>query len=208
MNSASKLLGLLLAILFLGAHAEAATVAGTVKGPDGTPFRGAFVQAQNTATRVLVSVLTDPDGYYRIDNLTEGNYKVQVRAVGYRADAKSGVQLAANQNASCDFALQSGMVRWSDLSQYQGEVLFPEAKGKDLLVGRCFACHGFQSRMAAARRDEDGWKDRVAYMADSMHFFLGGRRLVPEFLVRRGIRAAEISRGPAEIQGHRALLWR
>ena len=84
------------------------------------------------------------------------------------------MNLTAEQNASYDFALQQGMVRWSDLSQYQGEVLFPEAKGKDLLVGRCFACHGFQSRMASARRDEEGWRDRVAYMKESMHFFLGG----------------------------------
>src|ERR1700685_3585404 len=28
--------------------------------------------------------------------------------------------------------------------------------------------------MASARRDEEGWRDRVAYMKDSMHFFLGG----------------------------------
>src|SRR4029077_1727317 len=174
MKLASKFVGLLTAFLFLATFARAATVNGSVKSPDGTPFRGAFVQAQNTSTRVLVSVLTDKDGRYRIENLPAGKYQVQVRAVGYRTDPRTEVSLAAEQNASYDFALAQGMVRWSDLSQYQGEVLFPEAKGKDLLVGKCFACHGFQSRMASARRDEDGWKDRVAYMVDSMHFFLGG----------------------------------
>ncbi len=33
----------------------AATVAGTVKGPDGAPFEGAFVQAVNSKTRISVS---------------------------------------------------------------------------------------------------------------------------------------------------------
>ncbi len=174
MKSASKPACLLIAFFLLAGFAQAATVTGSVKSPEGTPFRGAFVQAQNTSTRVLVSVLTDKDGRYQIENLPAGKYQVQVRAVGYRADSRTDVSLAAEQNASYDFALQKGMVRWSDLSQYQGEVLFPEAKGKDLLVARCFACHGFQSRMASARRDEDGWRDRVNYMAESMHFFLGG----------------------------------
>ena len=58
--------------------------------------------------------------------------------MGYRAESRTDVSLTAEQNASYDFALQKGMVRWSDLSQYQGEVLFPEAKGKDLLVGEMF----------------------------------------------------------------------
>src|SRR6266852_6647126 len=163
MKSASKFAGLLITFLFLAPFAQAATVTGSVKSPDGTAFRGAFVQAQNTGTRVLVSVLTDKDGRYRIENLPAGKYQVQVKAVGYRTDPRTDVSLAAEQNASYDFALQQGMVRWSDLSQYQGEVLFPEAKGKALLVGRCFACHAIQSRMASARPDADARRDRDDY---------------------------------------------
>jgi hypothetical protein len=151
MNFASKFSGVTVAFLFLALAAQSATVTGSVKGPGGVPFRGGFVQAQNTSTRVLVSVLTGKDGRYRIENLSAGKYQLQVKAVGYRSDPRSDVGLTAEQNASYDFALQQGMVRWSDLSQYQGEVLFPDSKGKELLVGRCFACHGFQSRMASAR---------------------------------------------------------
>ena len=29
-------------------------------------------------------------------------------------------------------------------------------------------CHGFESRMAAVQRDEDGWRDRVNYMRNTM----------------------------------------
>jgi len=162
MKSSFKFVGVLATFLLSAALAHAASVNGSVKSPDGTAFRGAFVQAQNPNTHVLVSVLTDKDGRYRIENLPAGKYQIQVKAAGYRAEARADVSLTAEQNASFDFALQPGMVRWSDLSQYQGEVLFPEAKGKDVLTGRCFACHGFQSRMASARRDEDGWRDRLA----------------------------------------------
>ena len=69
-------------------------------------------------------------------------------------------------------------MKWADLSAYQGTELFPDVlgnqvlKGKDVLVGRCFACHGFQSRMASVTRDENGWRDRVNYMRGTMHFFL------------------------------------
>src|SRR6266852_4163708 len=150
MKSSFTCVSVLTLVLSLASLARAATVTGTVKGPDGASFRGAFVQARNSSTKVLVSVLTDKEGRYRIENLPAGNYQLQVKAAGYRSDPRGDVNLAADQNANYEFALQQGAVRWSDLSQYQGEVLFPEAKGKDLLVGRCFACHGFQSRMASA----------------------------------------------------------
>jgi virginiamycin B lyase len=153
-----------------------ATVAGTVKGPEGAPFKGAFVQAQNTKNRMLFSVLSDKDGRYRIENLPAGSYNVQVRAPGYKTDPHSGVSLTADQNASFEFGLQKGMVRWSDLSMYQGKTLFPEGKGKDVLTQRCWACHGFETRMASVVRDEGGWKDRVAYMRESMGFFLNNPR--------------------------------
>ncbi|HXJ00315.1 MAG TPA: carboxypeptidase regulatory-like domain-containing protein [Micropepsaceae bacterium] len=178
MRTASRCLGILTLALVPNVAAYGATVTGTVKGPEGAPFRGAFVQAENAATKIMVSVLSDGLGNYRIENLPAGQYQLQVRAVGYRADPHAGVALAADQNASYAFALRKDMVRWNDLSQYQGATLFPAAqgnqvlKGKDILVGRCFACHGFQTRMASFKRDEDGWRDRVNYMRGAMHFFL------------------------------------
>ncbi len=66
-------------------------------------------------------------------------------------------------------------MRWNEISQYQAAQLWPAGKGKDLLFSHCNICHQFQSRMASVRRDLDGWKDRVAFMRDAMHFsiFLG-----------------------------------
>src|SRR5579871_3037973 len=80
------------------ACADAATITGTVTGPDGRPFRAAFVQARNLATKITVSVLSGNAGSYRIENLPAGDYRLQMRAVGFKAEPKTGITLAADQN--------------------------------------------------------------------------------------------------------------
>src|SRR5580704_6635139 len=175
MNLLGKIAALICLIVFLTSASYGATVTGTVNGVDGSPFQGAFVEAQNAKTKITVIVLSDNRGRYKIPDLPAGDYRVQIRAVGYRADARSGVALSADQNASFDFSLQKSPVRWNEISQYQSAQLWPAAKGKDLLFSHCNVCHQFQSRIASVRRDLDGWKDRVAFMRDAMHFsiFLG-----------------------------------
>jgi virginiamycin B lyase len=172
MRSQSKVLALIGLVVLLGSACYGATITGTVKGPDAAPLQGAFVEAQNAKTRITVNVLSDSQGRYRIDKLPAGEYRMVIRAVGFRADPRTGVNLTSDQNASFDFALQKGVVHWNDLSLYQAKQLWPAAKGKDLIFEDCSVCHGFQSRMAAVTRDEDGWKDRVAYMRDAMHYAL------------------------------------
>jgi virginiamycin B lyase len=180
MKYTSKGLSVLAVALFSAASAHGATIAGSVTAPDGAAFRGAFVQAQNNATKITISVLSDKTGHYRIDALPAGQYRLQVKANGYIAGAREGLTLAGDQNASIGLALRQGMIGWSDLSQYQGTKLFPDAqgnsvlRGKEILIARCFACHAFQTRMASVKRDEDGWRDRVNYMRGAMHFFLDG----------------------------------
>jgi virginiamycin B lyase len=157
--------------------ADAATITGTVTGPDGAPFRAAFVQARNAATKITVSVLSDTQGHYQVPDLAPGEYRLSIRAPGYKSDPKTGIKLAADQNVAQDFALQKGLVRWSDISYAQGQKLLPDAPGKELFFTHCTACHGFESRMAAVKRDADGWRDRVAYMREAMGFFIGRPQL-------------------------------
>src|SRR5207302_504815 len=98
-------LGILGFVVFASPFADAATISGTVTGPDGAPFRGAFVQARHAGLKMTVSVLSDSRGRFLAENLPAGDYRLQVRAVGFKADARTGVKLAADQNASYDFAL-------------------------------------------------------------------------------------------------------
>src|SRR6202158_6415656 len=93
-----KILTLISAMIFLAAFARGATITGTVKGPDGAPFKGAFVQAQNTKTKITVNVLSHKDGGYRVEDLPAGEYVLRIRAVGYQADPRTGVALTATQS--------------------------------------------------------------------------------------------------------------
>jgi virginiamycin B lyase len=175
MRSQLKFLVLAGLALFVGASTHGATVSGTVKGPDGSPVEGAFVQAQNTKTKMSFFVLSDRQGRYRVEKLPEGEYRVQIKATGFRADPKSGVTLTADQSVSFDFAVEAAPVRWNELSIYQAKKLWPEEKAKQTIFTECFICHGFQTRMASVRRDADGWQDRVQFMRDAMHFSLSWR---------------------------------
>ncbi len=153
----------------LGSISHAATITGTVKGVDGAPFQGAFVEAQNTKTRMTFIALSDGQGHYRVENVLPGEYRIQIRAVGFQADARTGVDLTADQNASIDLALKPGTVHWNDLNTDQYQQLWPAGRGKDLLIAKCNICHSFQTRMASVQRDRDGWRDRVQYMRTAMY---------------------------------------
>jgi hypothetical protein len=158
------------------AVAFGASITGNVKGPDGKPFMGAFVAAENTQNKITVTVLTDAKGDYHIKNLPAATYSMQVSSVGYKSDPRNGVALTAAQSTSVDFALQEGTVRWSDLNTYQGTQLLPHTDKHDLskqfrepFFGSCMrSCHSFQHRMASTTRNEQGWTNAVKYMRDTI----------------------------------------
>lgn len=171
----SRVIPLALALTgLLSSTALAASITGVVRGPDGKPFMGAFVVAENARNKMTVSVLTNAEGQYRIGDLPAATYSVQISATGFRADPRADVQLGADQKTSFDFALQKRPVRWSDLSTYQGRKLLPRTPEHNLghqdpFFTTCFqSCHSFQKRMTGVVRDEDGWRDRVKYMNDTM----------------------------------------
>src|SRR5260370_12363481 len=92
-----NILSLVSAFFALASFAYGATITGTVTGPDGAPFRAAFVQARNAKTKMTVMVLSDNSGRYRIENLPAGGYEGPTRTIGYRSDQRSGNLLAIKQ---------------------------------------------------------------------------------------------------------------
>ena len=210
MRSAKKALVLTGLVLSLAQFADSATISGTVKGPDGKPFKGAFVEAQNLDSRITVNVLSDAQGRYRAENLPEGQYQLKVRAVGYRYEPHTGIELSADQNATYEIALEKGTVHWGDISIYQGTQILPDGHGKDLLTTRCFSCHGFQSRMAAQIRDDVGWRDRVNYMRSTFGYLIGpfseqDRDDVTAYLTKYFGPDSTLPRSPAELPKYEAV---
>jgi len=112
-----------------------------------------------------------------VENLPAGDYRVGIRAVGYSAAAKSGLKLTVEQNLpSQDFALATGMVKWTDISILQDRAA-AERPRQERAGGRLHELHGFQSKMAAVTpRDLDGFRSRVEYMREAMRSSLADRR--------------------------------
>ena len=208
MNTLARILGLAMLVSSLSYGAPGGIISGTVKGPDGSPFRGAFVRAQNAKSKVTVSVLSDQQGKYQIQNLAAGKYQVRVTAIGYRSDPRTDVPVDGAQPTTLDFAIEKGVVRWSDVSIHQGETLLPDDPGKTVLFTRCMSCHGLQTKIAGTRRDEDGWRAAVALMRDRVGGVGDPRitdqdaaKIIPYLNKVFGV-DSEFSRSPADLPGY------
>ena len=138
-------LSMLLCVTVLAA--SAASIAGNVKGPDGKPFTAAFVTAENTKNKMTVTVLTDGQGRYHINNLPAATYSVQVTHIGYKADPRNGVNLAVDGKGAFDFALQTAPVKWSELNTYQGTQLLPKTDKHDLSRVRRPVLYGLHDQL-------------------------------------------------------------
>ena len=185
MNNAKQWLAALALSTCLTPFADAATITGTVTGPDGKPQMGVFVVAQDAKTQKTISVLSNEQGRFHIGGLAAATYNVQIKTIGFKSDAHRGVAVSGDQNLSYDFKLQKRPVEWSELSTYQGRKLLPKTDDhklthQDPFFVTCFqSCHSFQNRMAVGVRDYDGWYDRVKYMSDTV--MAGeGRRITPK----------------------------
>jgi uncharacterized protein involved in tellurium resistance len=53
---------------------SAATITGIVKGPDGAPFEGGFVEAQNSRTHMTFIALSNSQGRYSVERIPAGPY--------------------------------------------------------------------------------------------------------------------------------------
>ena len=160
------LLSLLPALI--GQAAWAGTIVGRVTGPDGAPFRAAFVRIQNVTTKITVMVLSDSRGRYWADNLDPGTYQVWATSIGYKSNPARRKDVAVEETSRLvlDFAMQQTPVEWSQLTKYQAGMLLPPAhgNGKDVLIQQCFNCHAFGKIGAVGRHDLNGWKDEIDVM--------------------------------------------
>jgi virginiamycin B lyase len=149
----------------LGYAAPGGNISGIVKSQDGSPFRAAFVRAQNTKTKMLMMVLSDNQGRYSTENLPAGTYEVWATATGYKSDPARLPDIAVQEGkmTSASFTMKKASVPWSQLTKYQAGVLLPEAKGKEVVLQQCFNCHAM-SKIGVMGRDRDGWMEAIDHM--------------------------------------------
>jgi hypothetical protein len=154
----------LLAVSFVYG-AAGSTISGAVTGPDGAPFRAAFIRAQNVKTKMTMMVLSDNEGKYSTDKLPAGTYEVWATTTGYRSDPakRASVTLQEDRAATVDLTMQKTSLLWSQLTKYQGGILLPDGKGKDVVLQECFNCHAM-SKIGVEGRDRDAWLEAIEHM--------------------------------------------
>src|SRR5579863_3492730 len=104
--------GFLFAATLSLSYASAQTVTGSITGqvtdPSGAIVVGAKVVAENVATAVKTSAVTNGAGVYAIRFLPIGSYNVSVEATGFAPDTIGPFALEIDQTAKIDAALKIG----------------------------------------------------------------------------------------------------
>ena len=99
--------------VFLFGHlawAQSGAAAGLITDPSGAVVPNATVMAVNEGTGLERSTLTNTVGFYSIQFLPAGNYRLQVQASGFRSTSRAGISLTVAQTARVDFALELGQM--------------------------------------------------------------------------------------------------
>jgi len=90
------------------AQSNAADLQGVVRDPKGAVVAGAAVTARNPATNSTRDATTNDDGFYKITNLSPGDYEVTVKAQNYKTALLPSVKLTVGQTANQDIPLEVG----------------------------------------------------------------------------------------------------
>lgn len=98
----------LIACIFIGhlAAAQGGFLAGVVREPSGAIVPGAEIQIQSELTGAREIVFCDREGRYASSELSAGNYKITIRARGFRTAVQSGVAIYSDETQPADFVIE------------------------------------------------------------------------------------------------------
>ena len=84
------------------------SIVGTVTDPQGAAIPGATVTATNTGTGLVVTAVTDTDGYYAFRNLLPGTYNLGASLQGFRELKQTGLRVSAGNPVRVELKLEVG----------------------------------------------------------------------------------------------------
>ena len=108
MKKLSALLCLLVCVS-ISAYAQVnATVTGTVSDASAALIPGVTVTAQNTATGIMTTLVTNESGSYNFPSLQPGTYRLSASLPGFQTTTFNNVELGQAQQVRLNFTLQVG----------------------------------------------------------------------------------------------------
>ena len=111
--------------LGLGATALLAQATGKVEGKVNDAAGAPIANASVTIVGTAFTALTNPQGYYFINNVPAGSYAMRAAFIGYQAVRADGVRVLGGQTLTQDFALQATTVELPDLTVNTTQPLVP-----------------------------------------------------------------------------------
>ena len=97
-------------VAFGQAQSAAADLQGTVKDATGAVVPNATVTARNPATNLSRTATSNDEGFYRIVNLSPGDYELTVEAANFKKAVLTKVTLTVGQTAQLDVSLEPGQI--------------------------------------------------------------------------------------------------
>ena len=86
----------------------AGVISGTVTDPSGAVVGGAKLTVTDVATNISSTTVTNGTGYYEVDALDPGTYKLQVTSPGFESLTRLGITLEATARLSVPLRLVLG----------------------------------------------------------------------------------------------------
>jgi hypothetical protein len=100
-------------LLATGLHAQAVAIAeieGTVTDASGKVVPGAQITAVETDKQSVRQTVSDAEGHYILSNLPIGDYRLEVKAPGFKDFRQSGISLRVGQTTALNVQLTVGAV--------------------------------------------------------------------------------------------------
>ncbi|PYP13271.1 MAG: hypothetical protein DMD56_01140 [Gemmatimonadetes bacterium] len=149
-----------------------AAIQGTVAGEDGTPIAGASVRITNLSDGRRWGVSTRSRGGYLFEDVAVGGpYRIEVRALGFAPQARTGIVLALNQRLVAEFTLLPAAV---ELAPVAVDVHGAPPRARDAAAADCHrGSRGDPGAGGAVRRPPRGlrgWpRERRDEIGDEHH---------------------------------------
>ena len=141
------------------------SISGLVKNSEGKAIGGVMVTAFDEARRQSVSVFTQPDGRFRIDDLHEGNFEVRARLPGQRDQTVKGVKLG---NHAASFTMEPA--RGKELEAQRpansafAQLKFDSPRDKLNFKMMCSYCHQIGTPAFRAPEKPVDWETMIKRM--------------------------------------------
>ena len=125
-----------IAVIIFAPHLAGQTVAGQISGlvtdPSGAAISGASVVITDIERNVNLRSESNESGFYLVSPLPPGRYRLRAEKAGFRAHLVELIQIATQQKAELNIALQVGAIteRRRQLSRLRISLIWTSAVGR------------------------------------------------------------------------------